>query len=408
MTDAMQSNRNGFAAKEVPLTIKDAPDIGAHSGNFLNSATPSTSAPSLEITASRQFTSWLAEQNLSLAFTTYQAGKVFFIGLQPNGQLSVFERSFERCMGLYAEGSTLYMSSLYQLWRFENALSAGEVHNGYDGVYVPQVDYITGDLDVHDVVVEVPPQPPLSRGEQEKQSFVRALTKGGLGGVIFVNTLFSCLATVSEKYSFIPLWQPPFISKLAAEDRCHLNGLALRDGLPRYVTAVSQSDVADGWRDRRPDGGCVIDISSNEIILTGLSMPHSPRWYRDKLWLLNSGTGEFGCADIERGVFEPVAFCPGYMRGCAFSGDFAIVGLSKPRHNKTFSGLSLDENLRAKDAEPRCGLVVIDLRSGDIVHSLRIEGVVEELYDVQVLPGVRRPMAIGFKTDEIRRVVTMG
>jgi len=408
MTDAMQSNRNGFAAKEVPLTIKDAPDIGAHSGNSLNSATPSTSVPSLEITASRQFTSWLAEQNLSLAFTTYQAGKVFFIGLQPNGQLSVFERSFERCMGLYAEGSTLYMSSLYQLWRFENALSAGQVHNGYDGVYVPQVGYITGDLDVHDVVVEVPPQPPLPRGEQEKQNFVRPLTKGGLGGVIFVNTLFSCLATVSEKYSFIPLWQPPFISKLAAEDRCHLNGLALRDGLPRYVTAVSQSDVADGWRDRRSDGGCVIDISSNEIILTGLSMPHSPRWYRDKLWLLNSGTGEFGYADIERGVFEPVAFCPGYMRGCAFSGDFAIVGLSKPRHNKTFSGLSLDDNLRAKDAEPRCGLVVIDTRNGDIVHSLRIEGVVEELYDVQVLPGVRRPMAIGFKTDEIRRVVTMG
>jgi len=408
MTDAMQSNRNGFAAKELPLTIKDAPDIGAHSGNFLNSATPSTSAPSLEITASRQFTSWLAEQNLSLAFTTYQAGKVFFIGLQPNGQLSVFERSFERCMGLYAEGSTLYMSSLYQLWRFENALPQGQVHNGYDGVYVPQVGYITGDLDVHDVVVEVPPQPPLSRGEQEKQNFVPPLTKGGLGGVIFVNTLFSCLATVSEKYSFLPLWQPPFISKLAAEDRCHLNGLALRDGLARYVTAVSQSDVAEGWRDRRPDGGCVIDISSNEIILTGLSMPHSPRWYRNKLWLLNSGTGEFGCADIERGVFEPVAFCPGYMRGCAFSGDFAIVGLSKPRHNKTFSGLSLDDNLRAKDAEPRCGLVVIDTRNGDIVHSLRIEGVVEELYDVQVLPGVRRPMAIGFKTDEIRRVVTMG
>ena len=408
MTDAMQSNRNGFAAKELPLTIKDAPDIGAHSGNFLNSATPSTSAPSLEITASRQFTSWLAEQNLSLAFTTYQAGKVFFIGLQPNGQLSVFERSFERCMGLYAEGSTLYMSSLYQLWRFENALPQGQVHNGYDGVYVPQVGYITGDLDVHDVVVEVPPQPPLSRGEQEKQNFVPPLTKGGLGGVVFVNTLFSCLATVSEKYSFIPLWQPPFISKLAAEDRCHLNGLALRDGLARYVTAVSQSDVAEGWRDRRPDGGCVIDISSNEIILTGLSMPHSSRWYRNKLWLLNSGTGEFGCADIERGVFEPVAFCPGYMRGCAFSGDFAIVGLSKPRHNKTFSGLSLDDNLRAKDAEPRCGLVVIDTRNGDIVHSLRIEGVVEELYDVQVLPGVRRPMAIGFKTDEIRRVVTMG
>ena len=137
-------------------------------------------------------------------------------------------------------------------------------------------------------------------------------------------------------------------------------------------------------------------------------MPHSPRWYRDKLWLLNSGTGEFGYVDQKQKIFEPVAFCPGYLRGLAFNGDFAIVGLSKPRHNKTFSGLPLDERMHAKDVEPRCGLMIIDLRNGDIVHWLRIEGVVEELYDVAVLPGVRRPMVIGFKTDEIRRVVTIG
>ncbi len=361
--------------------------------------------PSLEITGSRQFTAWLAEQNSSLAFTTYQAGKVFFIGLQPNGPLSVFERTFNRCMGLYAKGSTFYMSSLYQLWRFENALEPEQTHNDYDCLYVPQVGYVTGDLDIHDVVVTKAPL--ATQIWREKQSTPPLI--GGLGEqVVFVNTLFSCLATISERHSFVPLWKPPFISRLAAEDRCHLNGLGLRDGQPRYVTAVSQSDVAEGWRDKRQDGGCVIDVNSNEVILTGLSMPHSPRWYRDKLWLLNSGTGEFGYADLARGVFEPVAFCPGYLRGLAFQGDFAIVGLSKPRENKTFSGLPFNETLQAKDVKPRCGLLAIDLRTGDIVHSLRIEGVVEELYDVAVLPGVRRPMAIGFKTDEIRRVITIG
>jgi uncharacterized protein (TIGR03032 family) len=177
---------------------------------------------------------------------------------------------------------------------------------------------------------------------------------------------------------------------------------------PRYVTAVSQTDVVDGWRDRRHNGGCVIDVLSDEVILTGLAMPHSPRLYQDNLWLLNSGVGDFGYVDRERGVFEPITFCPGYMRGLAFSGDFAVVGLSKPRHNKTFSGLPLDDNLRAKDAEARCGLLVIDLRTGDIVHWLRLDGMVEELYDVVVLPGVQRPMALGFKTDEIRRVITIG
>ena len=348
-----------------------------------NSASDTTT-PELEITCSRQFTSWLAEQNLSLSFTTYQAGKVFFIGLEASGQLSVFQRTFARCMGLYAAGTSLYMSSLYQLWRFENALAPGQLHSGYDCMYVPQVSYITGDIDVHDLAVD-----------RE-------------GNLVFVNTLFSCLATVSQQHSFIPLWKPKFISRLAAEDRCHLNGLGMRDGQLRYVSAVSQSDVADGWRDSRRDGGCCIDVSTNEVIVSGLAMPHSPRWYDNKLWLLNSGAGEFGYVDEQRGVFEPVAFCPGYLRGCAFSGNFAIVGLSQPRHNKTFSGLPIAEKLLSVDAKARCGLSVIDLRSGDIVHWLRIEGVVEELYDVVVLPGVRRPMAIGLKTDEIRRVVTMG
>ena len=348
-------------------------------------------SPSLEINASRHFTPWLQEQNLSLVFTTYQAGKVFFIGLQPNGKLSVFERTFERCMGLYAEANSLYISTLYQLWRFENVLPVGQVQNDYDALYLPQVGYVTGDLDIHDIALGYPQ--PSSKSDLKRE-------------LIFVNTLFSCLAKTSESYSFIPIWQPPFISKLAAEDRCHLNGLGMQDGKPKYVTAVSQSDVADGWRDKRMDGGCVIDIESNELVLTGLSMPHSPRWYRDKLWLLNSGTGEFGYADLEKGKFEPVAFCPGYLRGCSFHGDFAIVGISQPRHNKTFRGLPLDERLLAKNAEPRCGLLAIDLRSGDVVHSLRIEGIVEELYDVTVLPGVRRPMAIGFKTNEIRRIVT--
>jgi len=337
----------------------------------------------LEITTSRQMLSWLAEQKLSLALTTYQIGKLFFLGLKPNGELSAFERTFNRCMGLCATGNGLWMSSLYQVWRFENLFTHGQTQDDYDRLYLPQVGYTTGDLDIHDMAVDAD------------------------GKLVFVNTLFGCLATLSDTHSFKPIWRPPFISKLAAEDRCHLNGLAMKDGRPAYVTAVSQSDVADGWRDHRSDGGIVIDVASNAIVAAGLSMPHSPRWHNGKLWLLNSGTGHFGYVDLASGRFEPVAFCPGYMRGLSFHGDFALVGLSRPRHNKTFSGLPLDDNLKAKQAEPRCGIQVIDLRTGDAVHWVRFEGVVEELYDVVALPGVRRPMALGFKTDEIRRVLSI-
>ena len=340
--------------------------------------------PLLEINASRQFTSWLYEQKLSIAFTTYQAGKIFFIGLQTNGQLSVFERTLERCMGLFAKDSSLYVSTLYQLWRFENTLSPGENYQGYDGYYVPQMSYVTGDLDIHDLVVL----------ENEQ--------------IVFVNTLFNCLASVSSTHSFIPFWKPPFISKLGAEDRCHLNGLAVAEGIPRFATAVSQSDIYDGWREHRHDGGCVIDIQSDEIICTGLSMPHSPRYYQGKLWLHNSGTGEFGYVELATGKFVAVAFCPGYLRGMAFHGNFAIVGLSKSRKNKSFSSLAFNERLDAENISPRCGILIIDLTRGDIVHSLAIEGIVIELYDVVVLPSIVRAMAIGFKNEEISRVVTIG
>ena len=346
----------------------------------------STPAPQLEIAGSRNFTSWLREQRLSLAFTTYQTGKLFLIGTKPDGKLSVFERTFERCMGLAVspDAKTLWMSSIYQLWRFENAIPSGTTApGGYDRLYVPQLGYTTGDVDAHDIALDREGRP------------------------LFVNTLFSCIAAPSETHNFRVVWKPPFITKLAAEDRCHLNGLALRDGAPAFVTAVSTTDVHEGWREKRRDGGVVIDVQANEIICRGLSMPHSPRWHDGKLYVLNSGAGEFGTVDPASGKFEPICFCPGYARGLAISGHFAIIGLSTCRENRTFSGLPLDDALAAKDVQPRCGLLVVDLRTGDIAHSLTIEGIVRELYDVAILPGVTMPSALGFKSDEIRRTITI-
>jgi uncharacterized protein (TIGR03032 family) len=340
--------------------------------------------PQFELSTSRQFPNFLAEHKLSLAFTTYQAGKLFLLGLKPDGRISVFERTLERCMGMVASDQALHVATLYQIWRFRNVLEAGALHEGHDALYAPRLGWVTGDLDVHDLGL-------LPNGRP-----------------VFANTLFSCVATVSDQDSFVPLWRPRFISKLAAEDRCHLNGLAMDAGAPRYVTAVGRSDVADGWREHRQSGGCVIDMASSEIVLGGLSMPHSPRLHAGKLWLLNSGSGEFGWVDLAAGRFEPVAFCPGYLRGLAFARDFAVVGLSQPRGNRTFSGLALDGELAKRGAQARCGLLVIDLRSGDTVHWVRLEGVVQELYDVALIPGVKRPSAIGFKSDSIRRVITVG
>jgi uncharacterized protein (TIGR03032 family) len=353
------------------------------STNLPSRAASEETAPQFELNATRQFVPWLAEQQISVGFSTYQSGKILLIGHNDNAQISIFERTFERPMGLWSDGQTLLASSSYQLHRFTNTLGPAEDADGYDRLFVPQVSYVTGDIDIHDIAM----------GEDNRP--------------IFVNSLFSCLATVSETASFKVLWQPRFITELQPEDRCHLNGLAMKDGKPGYVTAIAKTNVGDGWRDHRSNGGVVIDVASGEIVAEGLSMPHSPRWHDGKLWLANSGTGEFGAIDLATGRFEPLTFCPGYIRGMAFHKHYAILGISRPRHNKTFNGLALDARLEKEGIQARSGLLVVDLKTGGIVHALYAEGLVTELYDVVVLPGSKRPSLIGFKNDQIKRVLSI-
>ncbi len=333
------------------------------------------------------FSEWLASADVSLSLTTYQAGRLFFIGRKADGGVRAHERLIEQCQGLWTDGQSLWTSGLYMLWRFENVLRKGETTAaGAERKFVPVEGRVVGRTDVHDIgVVEI----------------------DGARRPIYVNTRFNCLATISDTASFRPLWRPNFISALVAEDRCHLNGLAMDGARPAYVTAVSRSDVADGWRDRRHDGGIVIDVASNEIVADGFSMPHSPRLYDGKLWLLNSGAGEFGFVDPADGRFTPVCFCPGYARGLAFIGRRAVIGLSAPRRGGTFAGLALDQRLVEKDAVARCGLMIIDIDTGQAVEWLRFEHTIGELYDVAVLPGVRSAEAIGFVSDDIQREITV-
>ena len=344
--------------------------------------------PPFELITSRHFMSWLAGQGISLAFTTYQASKLFLLGVKPSpekpgGELSISERTIERCMGITAVGRSLYVASKWQIWRFENACPPGVKADGFDAVYVPKASHVTGDVDCHEMAVD------------------------GDGRLVFVNTLFNCLSYMSRDYSFHPVWRPSFISAYAAEDRCHMNGLAMQGGKPAYVSVVAETDVVDGWRDRRTGGGIIIDVRTGDVVCTGLSMPHSPRLHGGTLWIQNSGTGYLGRVDLKKGVFEPLTFCPGYLRGMTIVGNFAICAVSKAREGHSFGGLTLEDNLMAKNADPRCGLLVVDLTSGNILHWLRIEGLVTELFGVAALPGIVMPRLVGFKSDEVQRVISL-
>lgn len=335
-----------------------------------------------QISCSRGLSSWLERHNLSFGFTSYQSGRLYLVGRLPKGRVSFHERHFVHAMGVAATPQRLYLATQYQIWRLENVMGRGATADGFDRNFVPRNAQTTGDLDAHEVGVE----------------------KGGR--VIFVNTRFSCLATFSLTHSFKPLWKPPFISRLAPEDRCHLNGLAMADGEARFVTAVCKSDIITGWRDRRASGGCIMDVRSDAMVTEDLSMPHSPRLHNGQLWVLDSGRGELCRVDQQTGKREAVAFLPGFARGLAFHGHYALIGLSLPRDG-SFSGLELDGELAKRDAEPWCGVQVVDTRNGDIVEWIRLTGDVRELFDVFVLPGVRCPKATGLLDGSIRNEITI-
>lgn len=355
-----------------------------------DTATPNGTQPAAEkvtYSMSPGFSGFLGTQGAALALSSYQSGKFYLLGQNADGGLMVHERFFRKAMGICVPSKdTLLLATLFQIVKFSNMLAPDQrINNLFDACYVPREIHVTGELDAHDI----------------------GLLKDGRP--VFVNTLFNCLATPSARHSFTPIWKPPFISKIVKEDRCHLNGLAMQDGVPRYVTAVSKSDTIDGWRDRRADGGIVVDVASGEIVADGLSMPHSPRLYRDKLWVLDSGAGEFGWIEPKgrggKAEFRTLAFCPGFLRGLAFHGNYAFIGLSRPRY-KRFEGLALDRKLAETDSEPWCGVQVIDLDSGTCVHWFRLDGPVGELYDLGVVPGVIRPMALGLASQEILGLIT--
>ena len=345
------------------------------------------SAPPYSIEASPGFAAWLVEHDVTLAVTTYQIGKVFLIGAEDAGRLNVAERTFDRCLGVAPAGPNgLVLAGRNAIYRFTNVVPRGHAFEGHDAVYVPRAAWYTGDVFAHDVGVAPTGRP------------------------IFINTRFSCLAAVDEASGFRPVWHPPFVSALTPEDRCHLNGLALDEaGRPRYATAAAESDVAGGWRgERRVGNGVVLDIAANAVICRGLTMPHSPRLHEGRLYVLNAGTGELGLVEPAEARFHPLAFLPGFARGLALHRGFALVGLSLPRQNQAFSGLPLDDRLRAEGTEPQCAVVLVDLAAGRVLHWLRLGGAVRELYDIALLPGARRPMLVGFAQGQINRLISRG
>jgi uncharacterized protein (TIGR03032 family) len=313
------------------------------------------------------FPALLRRLGASLLVTTYQAGKLVMVR-DEGDHLNTHFRTFQAPMGLAVKGDRLAIGTSVQVWEFVDvpAVTAKLEPTGrHDACFLPRSCHVTGNIQGHEMA-------------------------WGNGDELWVvNTRFSCLCTLDRTASFAPRWRPPFVTALEPTDRCHLNGLAMAEGRPRYVTALGGTDSAAGWRAKKATGGVLLEVPNGEVVASGLSMPHSPRWHQGRLWVCESGAGTLGVVDVGAGKYEPVAAMPGFTRGLDFAGGLAFVGLSQVRESAVFSGIPITERLA--ESERTCGVCAVDLASGNAAALLRFESAVQEVFAVQVLPGRRYP-----------------
>jgi uncharacterized protein (TIGR03032 family) len=314
------------------------------------------------------FVELLSKANASIAITTYKTGQLIFAS-ETNGAIHTNFEPLPRPMGLAFQGNKLavgldhtvnsYLNIPQMLSRLQ------QVQPQPDSAYIPTGVKVTGDVAIHEM-------------EYDRD-----------GELVFVNTKFSCLSRLDENYSFVPIWRPSFISAYAAEDRCHLNGLAMQNGKPKYVTALSQTDSPNGWREHKGTSGVIIDIDTGELVAEGLSMPHSPRIYEGKLFVLQSGKGNISTVDIESGVVTEVCKLPGFTRGLAFLGKYALVGLSQVRES-VFSDLPVTDSAEQRN----CGVWIVDIEAGELMGFLKFEKAIQEIFDVKVVPNSKTPSIV--------------
>ncbi|NET08825.1 MAG: TIGR03032 family protein [Symploca sp. SIO2B6] len=335
----------------------------------------------LQYVHSPSFAELLTQLGISLFVSTYQAGRLMVVQAQGE-KLSTLLRNFVQVMGLALTPHRLAIGTRNQVHFFRNVSTATNAFaaenrsdNPPDACYAPRHSIVTGDIRVHELAWV------------EDQLWV-------------VNTQFSCLCTLHPDYSFVPQWRPPFITQIAMGDRCHLNGFAVVEGQPKYATVFARTDVSQGWRSHKVDGGCILDIPTGEVVAHGLSMPHSPRVYAGQLWVLNSGRGQLVTVDLNTGALTTVAEFPGFTRGLAFYGRYALIGLSQIREKETFGGLPLEDRFD----DLKCGVWAIDIVTGETVAFLEFQDGCSELFDLQVLSTAQHPMVLGFQKEDINRL----
>ncbi len=321
----------------------------------------------------------LNQLQVSLALSTYQAGKMIFLSAPDQDSLVQLPRNFNQPMGIALShtGNKMALACRDEVIEFRNHPSLAQHYpkspNKYDAMYMPRVTYHTGPMDIHD----------LHWGAEDE--------------IYGVNTLFSCLFKLSREHNYQPIWLPKFVTEMKSEDRCHLNGMAMKDGKPAFVTAFNQGNSYRSWKEELLDGGVLMDVDSKEIITKELGMPHTPRIIGGEVFLLESAKGALTKIHLDSGKKEIVFQTDAFLRGMDLIGDYLFISKSKLRKNSSSFG-----KLPFAEKATEAGVLVVHLPSASLQGEIKYLTSVDEIYDLKIFPNQLRPNILSTLTEDFK------
>lgn len=342
-------------------------------------------ANQLRYEATASFIRLLEKTRSTLAISIYMSHRLVLVSAV-DGQLFFNSGIFQRPMGIAtnnADGVTRFAIATWGevlLFADEPLLARGlpEESGRYDHLLVPRVTVFSGDIDAHDLA--------------------------WVGKTLYAaNTRFSCIAEIDGRQSFTPVWTPSFITRLMPEDRCHLNGIAAASDRVAYVTAFDTTDEPRGWNPRRLYNGVLLAVPGGETVLSGLCMPHSPRLFGDRLYVLDSGNGAVLAVDPVQRTSKVLAELPGFTRGLDIEDDVLFVGLSGFRGGDR-APLPIEQKLQRPLI---CGVAAVDCNDGRVLGWLRFLGDYDEVFDIKVLPNFQRGAILGVLDERHRRALVL-
>lgn len=165
-------------------------------------------------------------------------------------------------------------------------------------------------------------------------------------------------------------------------DSQHVNSVCLHEGRI-LASRFGRFATHRGYKGNTRGAGEVFDVETGEVVIGGLSQPHSLTSFDGRLWLCDS---QAHVVRVYRGLVAEAEYAfDGYVRGLAFDAANMYVGLSRSRND---------------EASAVASATVVTVARAGMRTIARVSLPVDEIYDLRLVAGADRTRLLHAALDD--------